>query len=119
MPACCSVERAEVAEAGELAAHSAPEQLSNMVAYLMLAVVPAQGACAVFIISGMGEMAGALTCRVTWKEPSPMNASTRLSPCKAAWYPRSAPTLQPMDPYCIWNSNLQQIGYRVCEHRGL
>jgi hypothetical protein len=45
---------------------------------------------------------------LTWKLPSPMQAITRLS--LAAWaYPRVAPTDQPIDPYCIWNSYLNAI----------
>jgi len=47
------------------------------------------------------------TWAVTWKEPSPMLAMTRFFPFRAWAYPSVAPTDQPIDPNCIWNSYLQ------------
>ena len=47
------------------------------------------------------------TWAVTWKEPSPMLAMTLFFPFRAWAYPSVAPTDQPIDPNCIWNSYLQ------------
>ena len=43
---------------------------------------------------------------MTWKEPSPMLAMTLFCPFRAWAYPSVAPTDQPIDPNCIWNSYL-------------
>ena len=47
------------------------------------------------------------TWAVTWNEPSPMLAMTLFFPFRAWAYPSVAPTDQPIDPNCIWNSYLQ------------
>ena len=54
-----------------------------------------------------GKKKASRTWAVTWKEPSPMLAMTLFFPFRAWAYPSVAPTDQPIDPNCIWNSYLQ------------